>query len=61
MSISKEERVRVLAGLVGITVSEDEISEVANRFDSLMKELERLNDLDLKDIQPVMVFPDQEA
>ena len=61
MSISKEERVRLLAGLVGITVSEDEVSEVANRFDSLVKELERLNDLDLRDIQPVMVFPDEEA
>ena len=61
MSISKEERVRMLAGLVGITILEEEVSEVANRFDSLLRELDRLKELDLTDIQPVVLFPEEEA
>ena len=61
MSLDKEERVRMLAGLVGITILEEEVSEVANRFDSLLQELDRLKELDLTDIQPVVLFPEEEA
>ena len=61
MALSKEDRVRELAQLVGISVSEDDLSEVANRFDSLMQELDRLKQYDFTGIEPVMVFPDQEA
>ena len=55
---SCEDRVRELARLAGISIAEDEISEVANRFGSLMLELDRLKDLDLADIQPVVIFPE---
>jgi hypothetical protein len=39
---------------------ETEIAEVADRFESLMAELQRLTELDLTDIQPVTVFPEEE-
>ena len=61
MALSSEDRVRELAGLVGITISEDELSEVTNRFNSLVQELERLKELDLANIQPVVLFPEEEA
>jgi Asp-tRNA(Asn)/Glu-tRNA(Gln) amidotransferase C subunit len=51
MALSKGDRVRELARLAGITIAEDEVEEVATRFESLMLELERLNELDLSDIQ----------
>ncbi len=54
-----EDRVRELARLSGIPIPEDEVDEVANRFGSLMQELDRLSDLDLSDIHPVSVFPDE--
>ena len=54
-----EDRVRELARLAGIAIPEDEVAEVANRFGSLMLELDRLNDLDLADIQPVDIFADE--
>ena len=57
--ISDEDRVRELARLSGIQIPEDEVAEVANRFGSLMLELDRLSSLDLADIQPVTVFPDE--
>ncbi len=57
--ISEEDRVRELARLAGIPIPEEEVAEVANRFGSLMLELERLNDVDLADVQPVAVFPDE--
>jgi Asp-tRNA(Asn)/Glu-tRNA(Gln) amidotransferase C subunit len=60
MAWSEEERVRELARLVGIPLVEEEISEVANRFESLHGELERLIPLDLADIQPVTIFPEEE-
>ena len=60
MALSKEERVRELAALVGISIAEEELPEVANRFDSLVQELERLKELDLTDIQPVVIFPEEE-
>ena len=57
--LSDEERVKELARLSGISIPEDEVAEVANRFGSLMLELDRLSDLDLSDIHPVNVFPDE--
>ena len=61
MALSKEERCRELAQLVGIPLMEGEVAEVAERFESLMRELERLMQLDLAHIQPVLVFPEEEA
>jgi Asp-tRNA(Asn)/Glu-tRNA(Gln) amidotransferase C subunit len=61
MALSKEERCRELARLVGIPLMEGEVAEVAERFESLMRELERLTQLDLAHIQPVLVFPEEEA
>ncbi len=56
---SDEDRVRELARLASIPIPEDEVAEVASRFGSLMLELDRLSDLDLSDIQPVAIFPDE--
>jgi len=61
MALSKAERCRELALLVGIPLMEGEVVEVAERFESLMRELERLTQLDLAHIQPVLVFPEEEA
>jgi len=61
MALSKEERCQELALLVGIPLMEDEVAEVAERFESLMRELERLTQLDLAHIQPVLVFPEEEV
>ena len=55
-----EEQVRQLALMVGITIEEEELAEVANRFSSLMLELDRLKELDLSDIQPVVIFPEEQ-
>ena len=60
MALSKEDRVRELARLVGIPIMEQELSEVADRFESLIAELDRLTELDLADIQPVTIFPEEE-
>ena len=57
--LSDEERVRELARLSGIPIPEDEVAEVANRFGSLMLELNKISDLDLADIHPVSIFPDE--
>ncbi len=59
MAWSDEDRVRELARLAGITIVEEEVAEVASRFGSLMQELERLKELDLTDIQPVVIFPEE--
>jgi hypothetical protein len=59
MALSKAEQCRELARLVGIPLMEDEVAEVAERFASLMRELERLTQLDLTHIQPVLVFPEE--
>jgi len=61
MALSKEERCRDLARLVGIPLMEAEVTEVAERFESLLRELEGLTQLDLAQIQPVLVFPEEEA
>jgi Asp-tRNA(Asn)/Glu-tRNA(Gln) amidotransferase C subunit len=60
MASSKEERVRELARLVGIPIMEQELAEVADRFESLIGELDRLLQVDLADIQPVTIFPEEE-
>ena len=59
MALSKEERSRELARLVGIPLMETEVAEVADRFESLMAELDRLTQLDLSDIQPSPIFPEE--
>jgi Asp-tRNA(Asn)/Glu-tRNA(Gln) amidotransferase C subunit len=59
MALSKEERIRELARLVGIPLMEAEVAEVADRFESLMAELDRLTQLDLSDIQPSPIFPEE--
>ena len=56
-----DDHIRVLASLSGITISDDEISEVANRLSSLISELYKLTELDLSDIQPVVIFPETGA
>ena len=56
-----EERVKMLADLVGIPIDEAELPEVANRFASLMRELDRLRELDLEGIEPVSIFPDADG
>jgi hypothetical protein len=61
MTLSKEERCQELARLVGIPLMEAEVTEVADRFESLMRELERLTQLDLTSVQPVLVFPEEET
>ena len=48
-----------LARLVGIEIADDELDEVTNRFDSLMQELDRLKELDLANIHPVAIFPEE--
>jgi hypothetical protein len=61
MALSKEELVRELARLVDIVIAEDDITEVADRFQSLAQELAALTQLDLANIQPVAIFPEEEA
>ena len=58
MSWTKAERAAELAALVGITIDSAELQEVAERLESLVRELERLGSLDLSGVQPVTVFPD---
>ncbi len=61
MTESMTDQVRGLAKLVGISISEEDLPEVANRFQSLMTELSSLTEIDLSDIQPVSVFPDEDG
>jgi hypothetical protein len=58
MSWTKAERAAELAALVGITIDASELDEVAERLESLVRELESLGSLDLSAVQPVTVFPD---
>ena len=53
-----DDDIRELGKISGIRISDDEVSEVANRFSSLMSELDKLRDLDLSDIQPIVIFPE---
>ena len=61
MRTPKEERVIRLATVIGITVADEDMVEVANRLDSLLGELESLAALDLAGITPVPVFHDEDA
>ncbi len=58
MAIDKK-TVSELASLAGISISEDELDEVTNRFSSLIEEMDRLKDLDLANIHPVAIFPEE--
>ena len=57
MAVHKD-TVTELARLAGIEIASDELDEVTNRFDSLMQEMDRLKDLDLANIHPVAIFPE---
>lgn len=57
MAVDKE-TVRELARLAGIEIASEELDEVTNRFSSLMQELDRLKELDLSNIHPVTIFPE---
>ncbi len=57
MAIDKD-TVTELARLAGIEIASDELDEVTNRFSSLMQEMDRLKELDLADIHPVTIFPE---
>jgi hypothetical protein len=59
MMWSKVERLMELSRLTGIRVTADEADEVADRLYALTRELESLGSLDLADIQPIVVFPDE--
>ena len=50
--------VNALARLAGIEIAEDELDEVTNRFSSLIQEMDRLKELDLANIHPVAIFPE---
>ncbi len=52
------EQVTMLAELVGISIDDADLPEVANRFASLMQELDRLREMDLEGVEPVTIFPD---
>jgi Asp-tRNA(Asn)/Glu-tRNA(Gln) amidotransferase C subunit len=56
---SKEQRVMGLARMSGISVAPEEAGEVADRLDSLLREMETLAALDLADVQPATVFPEE--
>ena len=58
MSVN-ENTVSSLANLAGIEIADDELGEVTSRFRSLMQEMDRLKELDLTDIHPVTIFPEQ--
>ena len=60
MTQSTEDQVRGLARLVSIMIEEQDLPEVASRFVSLMIELDSLIHLDLLDVQPLSVFPDED-
>ena len=57
MAVDKE-TVTELARLAGIEIASDELDEVTDRFGSLMQELDRLKELDLTNIHPVAIFPE---
>jgi hypothetical protein len=59
LALSKTERVQELARLVGIPIADADLAEVADRFDSLIQELDSLTALDLSAIQPVPIFPEE--
>ena len=60
MTAIDEAQVRQLAALAGIQLNEDEVPEVTNRFQSLIAELDRLKELDIDGIEPVVIFPEED-
>ncbi len=50
--------VSALAHLAGIEIADEDLDEVTSRFGSLMLEMDRLKQLDLSDIHPVTIFPE---
>ena len=60
MTAPDEEQVRKLAKLAGIEINEEEVPEVTNRFQSLILELDRLKELDIDGVEPVVIFPDDD-
>ena len=58
MAVDKN-TVRELANLSGIEIADDELEEVTSRFGSLIQEMDRLKILDLSDIHPISIFPEQ--
>ena len=60
MTAPDEEQVRKLARLTGIEINDEEIPEVTNRFQSLILELDRLKELDIDGVEPVVIFPDDD-
>ncbi len=54
-----QDLIRELARLAGISIADEDVPEVTNRFSSLMDELERLKELDLSGVQPVTIFPEE--
>lgn len=59
MNESTPDQIQALASLAGISITEQDLPEVSNRFQSLIAELNTLKELELADIQPVSVFPDE--
>ena len=57
MAVDKDTIIE-LARLAGIEIASDELEEVTSRFGSLMQELDRLKELDLANIHPVTIFPE---
>jgi Asp-tRNA(Asn)/Glu-tRNA(Gln) amidotransferase C subunit len=55
------EQVKGLADLVGVPIDAEDLPEVANRFASLIRELDRLRDMDLEGVEPVTIFPDTDG
>lgn len=60
MTAPDEEQVRQLASLAGIEINEEEVPEVTSRFQSLILELDRLKELNIDGIEPIVIFPDEE-
>ena len=60
MTAPDEEQVRKLARLAGVEINEEEVPEVTNRFQSLILELDRLKELDIDGVEPVVIFPDDD-
>ena len=60
MTAPDEAQVRQLAALAGIEINEEEVPEVTSRFQSLILELDRLKELNIDGIEPIVIFPDGE-
>ena len=52
MEFSPEDRVREAASVIGMPIPEQDIKEVAARFEALIQSFRSLNDLELQDELP---------